>query len=251
MTDQICSMDDCEKTVNARGYCSMHYRRFRRYGDPSMLARERLSGSPEDRFWKSFERTAECWTWKKRIYSNGYGSHSVKGVDKLAHRYAYELLVGPIPERKQLDHACHNRACVNPGHLRVVTNKQNNENPAGVRSDNTTGYAGVYLNRQTGRFYSKVQHNGKTHSSGGHPTAKEAAEAAKQLRLSLFTHNDLDRASGTLDEHVEAAAKAIAGRQGYRYAGLSIADKNFYRESATAALAAVNNIMNTKRRKRP
>jgi hypothetical protein len=35
------------------------------------------------------------------------------------------LLVGPIPEGKQLDHLCRNRACINPEHLEPVTAKEN------------------------------------------------------------------------------------------------------------------------------
>lgn len=43
----------------------------------------------------------------------------------LAHRVAYEMLVGPIPEGKQLDHLCRQRTCWNPAHLEVVTGREN------------------------------------------------------------------------------------------------------------------------------
>lgn len=43
-----------------------------------------------------------------------------------------------------------------------------------------------------------------------------------------------------VDPRVEAAAKAIAEHNGYRHAGLSLADKKFYAESAIAALAAAD-----------
>jgi hypothetical protein len=41
------------------------------------------------------------------------------------HRFAYELLVGPIPAGLVLDHLCRNRLCVNPNHLEPVTNSEN------------------------------------------------------------------------------------------------------------------------------
>lgn len=117
----------------------------------------------------------------------------MQGVEKLAHRYAYELLVGAIPDGMQIDHICHNRACVNPGHLRPVTRKQNMENQAGVNVDNNSGFRGVGLNKRTGKYRARAQHDGKEYTAGEHDTPEQAAEAARQLRLSLFTHNDVDR----------------------------------------------------------
>ena len=42
-----------------------------------------------------------------------------------AHRFAYELLVGQVPEDLELDHLCRNRSCVNPSHLEPVTHQEN------------------------------------------------------------------------------------------------------------------------------
>jgi hypothetical protein len=68
-----------------------------------------------------------CWIWTGPLNRpGGYGRVAVGGGRMgLAHRVAYELLVGPIPEGKQLDHLCRNRACWNPEHLEVVTGKEN------------------------------------------------------------------------------------------------------------------------------
>lgn len=111
----------------------------------------------------------------------------------MAHRLALEFAGIEVPDSVQVDHVCWNRNCVRPEHLRFVNNKQNNENPSRVRKDNSYGYRGVGFSRRTGKYRARVTHNGREVYGGEYTTAQEAAEAAKGLRLQLFTHNELDR----------------------------------------------------------
>lgn len=66
-----------------------------------------------------------CWLWPLSRATHGYGQVRIGGKTMRAHRAAYELLIGPVPEGLELDHLCRNRACVNPAHLAPVTHQIN------------------------------------------------------------------------------------------------------------------------------
>lgn len=79
-------------------------------------------------FWAKVEPTGFCWNWKGPVLRGGYGNYSTaqqRGLPQLAHRLAYTLLIGPIPEGLDLDHLCRNRLCCNPDHLEPVTRREN------------------------------------------------------------------------------------------------------------------------------
>lgn len=59
----------------------------------------------------------DCWLWRGKPAANGYARFWVKPRTLYAHRFAYELIIGPIPEGLTLDHRCKVRHCVNPAHL--------------------------------------------------------------------------------------------------------------------------------------
>lgn len=91
--------------------------------------RERWRPAAE-RFWAKVEKTPGCWLWRGSHNMRGYSTFHVEAGRSepkkvLAHRYAYELLVGPIPDGLQIDHVCRNKGCVNPEHLEPVTPSEN------------------------------------------------------------------------------------------------------------------------------
>lgn len=119
-----CVVQDCPgNDLQAHGLCRKHYMRARKHGDPTVSLLDR---SPAvERFWKRTIQSPDgCWEWVGTITNSGYGSLSDSG-QVLAHRFAYELLVGPIPEGLQIDHLCNVRNCVNPAHLEPVTGLEN------------------------------------------------------------------------------------------------------------------------------
>ncbi len=87
-----------------------------------------IAKPPEQRFWPKVMKTDTCWLWTGAKTSAGYGNFLVsKALHKFmgAHRFSFELTGQVIPPKLILDHLCHNRACVNPAHLEVVTHRIN------------------------------------------------------------------------------------------------------------------------------
>lgn len=78
---------------------------------------------------EKIEYTDTCWLWTGSLGHNGYGIVAAwegeRQVSKRAHRFMYERVIGPIPDRLTLDHLCNVRRCVNPAHLEPVTIAEN------------------------------------------------------------------------------------------------------------------------------
>lgn len=66
-----------------------------------------------------------CWEWQASLDRKGYGRLRYRKRGWQAHRFLYELLVGPIPDGLELDHLCRNPRCVKPAHLEPVTRQVN------------------------------------------------------------------------------------------------------------------------------
>lgn len=131
MSSKTCTVEGCGRAHVARGWCNAHYLRWLRRGDPcideAVCDTARITGTPQEQFWAKVAVSDGCWTWTAATDRDGYGKftdHS-NGRRMHAHRFAYELLVGEVPEGLELDHLCRNRACVRPDHLEPVTHLEN------------------------------------------------------------------------------------------------------------------------------
>ncbi|WP_167197946.1 HNH endonuclease signature motif containing protein [Brevibacterium pigmentatum] len=70
-----------------------------------------------------------CWEWILYLDRSGYGRLTFAGKrGYYAHRWSYEQHVGEIPDDMTVDHLCFNPACVNPGHLRLLSLPDNSAN---------------------------------------------------------------------------------------------------------------------------
>lgn len=154
----------------------------------------------EDRFWSHVDKTGDCWLWTAAVNNKGYGTYGGGNSGQqrgYAHRRSYELLVGSIPEGHGLDHlfvSCPKR-CVTPWHLRPATQGQNMENQDAEGRGGATGFRNVYFDARRDIWYVQVKKQGVKHHGGTHRVLEDAVVAAKELRNTLFTHNDVDRTS--------------------------------------------------------
>lgn len=153
----------------------------------------------EERFWLKVQRgdANSCWEWLGYRSKSGYGAFSFNGRVGKAHRYAYELLVGPIPEGLHIDHLCRNPGCVNPAHLEPVTQRVNTlrgENPAAQRARQTLCIRGHPLSPR-----------------GTHPTRRVCRECIRQWARRVY--NPESRPTNAAKTHC---------RQGHPYAGANL-----------------------------
>lgn len=102
-----------------------------------------------------------CWVWIAGTTNGGYGRFKLEGKTQIATRFAWTVLVGDIPPGLVMahyrmdegpEHAPCTRACVNPAHLRPMTQGDN------IRRGGT----GAYTNNGS-------WHKVKTHCPQGHP----------------------------------------------------------------------------------
>ncbi len=135
------SCSTCLKpSVYCRGLCRSCYSRLLKNGYPSPKARP----SVEDRFWAKVDKATgpdDCWTWTGSKNHRGYGLFSKYGCySPTAHRTAWMITRGSIPEGLQLDHLCRNKECVNPAHLEPVTGHENMKRAVASRTTCRRGH---------------------------------------------------------------------------------------------------------------
>lgn len=90
-----------------------------------------LTPSEAECFWQNVDQSGgpdACWLYGLNDTTHPlmyYRMHTVRGQAYAAHRLAYTLVKGPIPDGLEIDHMCDVKACVNPAHLETVTHREN------------------------------------------------------------------------------------------------------------------------------
>jgi hypothetical protein len=88
---------------------------------------------PAIRFVSRLRENADgCLVWQGGKTAEGYGAFYPGSRQVGAHRYAYALAVGEIPDEMQVHHECGNRACCNPAHMRLVSRSAHAHEPGHI-----------------------------------------------------------------------------------------------------------------------
>lgn len=151
-----------------------------------------------DRLWSKVDRNGPvpehrpdlgpCWVWTGAKTNAGYGQlgrrMGGKQFSMMAHRLAYEAVVGPIPDGLQIDHLCRVPSCVRPDHLEPVTLKENlmrGVGPSAINAKKTTCKRGHPLSGDN--LFTWRDRRGclicRKSSSDAHHARQKAARAAR------------------------------------------------------------------------
>lgn len=165
-----------------RGYCTRHYQRMKSSG--RLRVEKPRYMSPGEALEGRTERRGDCLIWTGTKNQKGYGRLRVGWNLESAHRVAFELAHGPIPDGAEVDHVCFNRACVEPAHLRLADRSTNSQYRRGAQPNSKSGIRNVH--EKNGKWYVRLKVKQKNRIWGPFETVDEASTEAKRRREEFF-----------------------------------------------------------------
>lgn len=233
MSNRTCSIEGCDKIHFGKSWCTMHYNRWRRHGDPVAeprkepkpkvpcsavecgkwahalglcpmhYSRMRTYGSlecpampsVEERFFAKVQKTEMCWLWQASTDGKGYGQMRITsdGVERLMQAHRLSYELFVGPIPEGL---------VVDHICHVIKCVKPDHLRAVTHKQNMEHRSGAAKHSKTGvrgvtlkrgKYRATIGHNGEHFTVGHFSTITEAEAAATAARNAIFTHNDLDR----------------------------------------------------------
>lgn len=165
-----------------------------------------------ERFWQNVDRSGDCWIWtgtkgsctkQSPLQYGGFGITDYgKSVSYRAHRFAWLLVNGPIPEGKILMHTCDVPLCVNPSHLRIAEPRHNSRDM--VRKGRSKTGSRHWNSKLTEDDVVYIRTSGKTVTELSREFDIHTAGVSRIMRGETWTHVPMPDEDSVLQQHKES-----------------------------------------------
>lgn len=173
----------------------------------------------EDSFWAKVEKTEGCWLWTGARFQRGAGPTRVLTYGQFyygnhlgpAHRFAWEVTHGPIPDGLLVCHHCDVMHCVRPEHLFLGTHADNSHDMV-LKGRSTTG------DRNGARLHPERMARGSRNGARLHPDTRARGERhGSRTHPERLRRGDSHPGSRLTDEKVRAIRLGLAGGLTHRH----------------------------------
>ena len=154
--------------------------------------------------WVSYDKDTGVFAWKKVAHpryfvgsqaggnARAYIKLTVNTFQIMAHRAAWQICNGPIPEGMDIDHINGNGKDNRIANLRIASRSENNQNRRKARKDSVTGIMGVTPHKRSQLFNARITDvSGKKISLGYFKTPEEAGDAYLKCKREIHSFNTI------------------------------------------------------------